>query len=191
MSRPAPVRPAAAWLALALYASSALAQFSDEPSITGSSARPPTEYEDRPEAVFTVPDPMPAAPPFDAMHGFETDGTGGRMRFALDPGSLVLGERSAQVTIAALSDTGVLNLGYYGFDCEDLRYQMLAYGGADGQWHRVSRLRWREVRDGDTRNRQYRAVYGAVCQLGGRAASSVKDVLDRLDDPHKRLYVNP
>lgn len=167
-----------------------LAQFGDEQSISGDSTGSPTPKTDRPAAVFVLPDPMPAPPPFDSMVPFESDGHT-TMRFAIDPASLQLGERSAQVTIAALSASGALNVGYYGFDCEDVRYQHLAYATSEGGWQPVTRQRWREVRDGETRNRQYRAVYGAVCQLGGMATATVDEVIDRLSDPNKRLYLPP
>lgn len=182
-----------AFLAAALsfaVAPPALAQFGDEQSISGDSTGSPTPKTDRPAAVFVLPDPFPAPPPFEAMVPFESDGQT-TMRFALDPASLQLRERSAQVTIAALSASGALNVGYYGFDCEDVRYQHLAYATPDGVWQPVSRQRWREVRDGETRNRQYRAVYGAVCQLGGMSTATVDEVIERLSDPNKRLYLPP
>ncbi|MEZ5658747.1 MAG: CNP1-like family protein [Burkholderiaceae bacterium] len=140
--------------------------------------------------TFALPDPLPPVPAFDDMVGFTSDGQT-RMQFALDPGSYLPGKRQAQITIAARSASGVLNLGYYGFDCLGLRYQMLAYGGADGSWKPATRPAWREVRDGETRNRQFRAVYGAVCQLGGRATATAEQMLERLANPDKNLYTAP
>ncbi|MEZ5739978.1 MAG: CNP1-like family protein [Burkholderiaceae bacterium] len=164
----------------------AAAQFADE----GESTRPPATLSspDQPPTM-TMPEPMPPVPAFEAMTPFTSDGQT-TMSFALDPASLLTGERHAQVTIAARSATGVLNVAYYGFDCERLTYRMLAYQGSDGQWQASKgAIRWRDVRDGETRNRQFREVYGAVCVLGGKAVADVPTMLERLKDPRRSYYV--
>lgn len=169
-----------------LGASPAHAQFADEGEFSRAPATLPTP--DQPPTL-TLPDPMPPVPAFEAMTPFTSDGQT-TMSFALDPGSLLTGKRYAQVTIAARSATGVLNVAYYGFDCERLTYQMLAYQGSDGRWQASKGAnRWRDVRDGETRNRQFREVYGAVCVLGGNAVADVTTMLERLKDPRRSYYV--
>ncbi|MEZ5651154.1 MAG: CNP1-like family protein [Burkholderiaceae bacterium] len=177
-------RSAVVGAALLLAACSSLSD-----GAAGSEEAAPSDAANAP-ARFVLPDVIPRPGSFESLVGFVNDGQSG-MRFAVDPNSFLPGDRQAQITIAARSPSGVINLGYYGFDCEDLRYQMLAYGAGDGRWQPARRPTWREVRDGESRNRQFRAVFGAVCQLGGRATQTTDEMLARLSDPRHNLYLTP
>lgn len=144
----------------------------------GGPNRPPDE--ERP--TLTLSGELPPARAFDKMVVFETDGTTPN-RFAIDPASVQLAPRYVLATVAVQSPSGATTTGYYGFACSHLQYRLMAYATSDNQW-RVSskRARWREVRDGEGRNRQFRAVYGAACRLGGRSVSSIDELLRHLHD---------
>lgn len=133
--------------------------------------------QDKPSIALTGP--LPKLVPFASMTPFETDGRTPNT-FAIDPASIRLDQRYVMATIGVRSPRGADTIGYYGFDCESMQYRLLAYPGPDGQWQTSSRSAWQPVRDSETRNRQYRAVFDAGCRLGGVPAPSTEAMMQAM-----------
>ncbi len=132
-----------------------------------------------------LPPELPAVRSFEQMTEFDTDGSTSN-RFALDPASVRLMPHYVLATVAVLSKTGASTIGLYGFACNHLQYRLMAYPDGKGGW-RVSsaRARWRPVRDGETRNRHFRAVYAAACRIGGHSAESTDELMRHLREGRK------
>lgn len=134
-----------------------------------------------------LPPELPAVRSFEQMTEFTTDGSSSN-RFALDPASVRLLPHYVLATVAVLSQSGASTIGYYGFACNHLQYRLMAYPDSKGGWQiSSSRARWRPVRDGDTRNRHFRAVYAAACRIGGRSAESTDELLRHLREGRKLI----
>ncbi len=157
-----------------------------EPRVRSGAKPDAAAASDADQPRLEAPADMPALVDFDAMTPFETDGTSPNT-FAIDPASISLQPHYALATIAARSLSGAVTTGHYGFACQHLQYRLLAYPGMDGQWRRSSnRVQWRDLHDGNTHNRQFRAVYNAVCRLGGHSAPSTSDVMRHLSEGRRQ-----
>ncbi|MGH1358802.1 MAG: CNP1-like family protein [Burkholderiaceae bacterium] len=130
-----------------------------------------------PRPSLALPAKLPAVTSFEQMVEFDTDGATTN-RFALDPASIRLQPNYALAAVAVLSAGGASTIGLYGFACNHLQYRLMAYPKPDGSWQVSSpRARWRPVRDSESRNRQYRAVYAAACRVGGQSAESAEELM--------------
>jgi len=162
---------------LAALPFAALAQIGDVdipyggPERVGSADEAPT---------LELPDDLPAVVKFPVMTPFEVDGSTPN-KFALDPASIRFQGRYVLATVAVLSPSGAVTSGYYGFACDHAQYRLMAYPRKNGRWKPASnRVKWRDVQDDETRNRQYRAVFKAGCRVGGVTAESTDELVRHL-----------
>lgn len=162
---------------LAALPTAALAQIGDI-DIPYGGPDPKEEVEQSP--TLTLPKDLPPIVEFPGMTPFEVDGTTPNS-FALDPASVRLQGRYVLATIAVRSPSGAVTSGYYGFACDHAQYRLMAYPRKNGRWQPASkRVKWRDVQDGESRNRQYRAVFKAGCRVGGKSAESVDELFRHL-----------
>ena len=141
---------------------------------------PAIESEAQTGPSLALPNTMPQVIAFGDMMPFEVDAATPNT-FALDPASVQLTGRYMLATVAVQSPSGAVTNGLYGFACDHGQYRLMAYPRKNGSWQPASkRVKWRHIHDGETRNRQFRAVYKAGCRVGGQPAESVDEVLRHL-----------
>ncbi|MFK7965361.1 MAG: CNP1-like family protein [Burkholderiaceae bacterium] len=143
---------------------------------------PAIESEAQTGPSLVLPQTLPKVIAFADMMPFDVDATTPNT-FALDPASVQLTDRYMLATVAVQSPSGAVTNGLYGFACDYGQYRLMAYPRKNGRWQPASkRVKWREIHDGESRNRQFRAVYKAGCRVGGQSAESVDEVLRYLRD---------
>ncbi len=145
------------------------------PAPGGAASTPRSAPATKPEAV--LPQPMPVLRRFDDLEPFSTDGDSSN-RFAFDPDSIRVKSPFVMLTIAVRSPAGATTIGYHAIDCATAQQRLLALADTSGQWQVAdSRSPWRLIMNGDTRNRQYHAIFAGVCRVGKKPADSVGEMV--------------
>jgi hypothetical protein len=165
-----------ALLGLALGPGPARAQFADPTS------GPTFDIPDREKTgPLEAPDTIPPVSTGRDLVAYEPE-AGAARRHWLDRRSVAFEPPYVRATLVVESSSGARTVSHYGFDCSTRSAALLAMGGPDDGWRKVSSVNWRSLTH-DRRHVPYlRAVYDAACD-GGGPVRTVDLLVERLGRP--------
>ncbi len=158
-------------LAVAVWASAAVAQFYGHQAPTGRASN------DEPVDPNAAESPLkyPAAPNEAGLVSFFVS-AGSPHRFMVDADSVsVEKEGVVRYTLVIQASGGARNVSYEGMRCATAERRTYAFGKADGSWSPTRTSGWSKIREAEV-NRQHAALYQEYFCPGGVIVRSVDEV---------------